>query len=518
MADGDDKGLAATFRVSGESVRPGGKLEVEQSLRGKLCLLEDGTLHVASAYQGDDSVLAYIDLLRRTGVQFKLVTTSPELIEKAYSRVIALENVRDTTNRQKEVIELIKTAVATGASDVHFINGRQRTEIKFRVDGVLIMDRQHRDKMIFTVEDGQAICGTLFQAMCEHSGGDGTGGEYDPNRAQGARMKQRFAEACGIPGARFTSRPKSDGNMVVLRLFYRSEVKGFEAMGFNAAQVDVWHSFIYRRRGVYLISGPTGGGKTTSLYAAASSILDDAGHGINLMTIEDPVELVLPGANQTPLMVDVDGGAGAEERAWNDAIRNCVRMDPDVLMVGEMRDRESAMAGLEFAMTGHGFFGTIHTDTVTQIPDRLRIMGVPPELLFDGSIRGMVNQSLVPLNCPRCRRPYTRFSKLVPAKTRARIERFCDPAKVYLKGADRGCTHCNGRGTKGRSVVAEMMEPTEAFFEVYARDGAAKARKYWIENMDGMTKSMHLAKLIEAGIVDPVIGETEVCLLSEDRE
>lgn len=516
MDEHDDKTQGTTIRVSGESVRPGGKLEIEQGLRGKLCLLEDGTLHVASAYMGDDSVLAYIDLLRRAGVQFKVMPASPSLIEKAYSRVVAFENGRDTTDRQKEVIGLIRAAVAMGASDIHFINGRQRTEAKFRVDGVLIANRQHRDKMTFMVEHGQAICGTLFQALCEHSGGDGAGGEYDPNRPQDARMKQRYAEACGIPGARFASRPKSDGNMVVLRLFYRSEVKGFEAMGFERTQVDMWHSFVYRRRGVYLISGPTGGGKTTSLYAAARGILDDAGQGINLMTIEDPVELILPGANQTPLMVDVDGGADAEKRAWHYAIKNCVRMDPDVLMVGEMRDRESAMAGLEFAMTGHGFYGTIHTDTVTQIPDRLRIMGVPLELLIDGSIRGMVNQSLVPLNCAHCRRPYSRFSRLVPAKTRARVERFCDPSKVYLKGGDRGCVHCSGRGMKGRTVVAEMMEPNEAFFGVYARDGAAKARKHWIENLDGMTKSMHLAKLVEAGIVDPVIGETEVCLLSED--
>lgn len=518
MAEAEDK-TTSSFRVNSESVRPGGKLEVEHNLRGKLCLLEDGTLHVAAAYQADDGVLAYVDLLRRSGMQFRMVPASPSLIEQAYSRVVAMESVRDTSERQKEVIALIKLAVAMGSSDIHFIHGRQKTEVKFRVDGVLLTDRQHRDKMTFMVDHGQLICGTLFQAMCEHSGGDGAGGEYDPNRSQDARMKQQYAELCGIPGARFSSRPKGDGNMVVLRLFYRSEVKGFKAMGFTPEQVDIWHSFVYRRRGVYLISGPTGGGKTTSLYAAANAMLEDAGHGINLMTVEDPVELILPGANQTPLIVDSEGGPDAERKAWRDAIRNCVRMDPDVLMVGEMRDQESAMAGLEFAMTGHGFFGTLHTDAVHQIPDRLRIMGVPLELLVDGSIRGMVNQSLVPLNCVHCRRPYTRFSKLVPPKTRARVERFCpDLSAVYIKGGDRGCPHCNGRGFKGRIVVAEMVEPNDAFFAVYAREGSTKARRYWIENLDGMTKSMRLSQLVAAGMVDPVIGETEVCLLSEDRE
>jgi len=144
-------------------------------------------------------------------------------------------------------------------------------------------------------------------------------------------------------------------------------------------------------------------------------------------------------------------------------------------------------------------------------------MGVDINLLTDAStVTGLINQSLAPKNCEHCKRPYLKYRHEVNEEMRERIELYCDPSRVFLKGNDRGCPHCGGKGYKGRTVVAETVVPTQSLMDVFKRDGKAKARKYWVEHMGGVTKAQHLIHKINEGIIDPHLGEQMVCALDED--
>lgn len=510
---GDNGEKLAHPPIMAETVRPGGRLEVENGLRERLCLLENGQLFVAAAYATDDGVLSYIELLRRARVQFQVVNVPAEVIRGAYKRSESADTGQVIRDRQKRMLEILRAGNDVDASDVHVINSEKDTVIKFRVDGLLQTFRGLRDGM--TSADGQALCGALFQGLGETN----DGGEYKPRKSQDGRLKPEHANLVGLQGARLASRPTGDGNVVIIRLLKHRQIKGFRDIGFHPSQVPLLDQMVYRRRGAYFVSGPTGSGKTNTLYSVGHHLLEDAKHQINLMTVEDPIELKLPGANQTPLDVDFTAGPEAEAEAWARAAKNCMRLDPDVLIVGEMRNAESANAGIQFALTGHGFWSTLHTDNATQCLDRLKNLGVDKSLLMDhGVLRGLINQSLVPKLCPACKRPFYKVKYALPEATRERVREHCeDTDKVYVAGADRACTECGGTGVKGRLLVAEVVDTTQSMLDVYGTDGAAAARAYWVKHLGGMPKSHHLAYLIEQGLVDPAMGEREVCLLSDDR-
>jgi type II secretory ATPase GspE/PulE/Tfp pilus assembly ATPase PilB-like protein len=313
---------------------------------------------------------------------------------------------------------------------------------------------------------------------------------------------------------------KADGgNLLVMRLLYDRGIQSFGSLGFNARQIGQLKEYVYRRKGAFFISGPTGGGKTTTLYAACDSIIKESGQSIRLITVEDPIESKVPGARHTELQYELSAGQDANKQAWVGAIRNCVRLDPDVMMVGEIRDLESAIGAIHFAMTGHGLLATVHTETATQILDRLREMGVDKSLLADAVImRCLANQSLAPKNCPRCRQPYMKVRARVPEAVRQRIEKYCvDPRNVFLQGRDRACPECGGRGVKGRIAIAEIITTTQELLDMWAEHGGARMRRLWIEQ-GGEPKSRALVDAVCSGILDPIVGEKEVgCLMSDDR-
>jgi len=484
----------------------GAKYEVGVADLDKLCLMTDGTLYVASAYAKDMSVLSYMELLRRNKIVFKVQHATVDEIQRMYSSAVTTSS-GDNSVRQEQVIALIKKAVGLGASDIHFRNYAKHTETWMRIDGFLEKDRQG----VFGPEDGAALCGTMYRSMCDVAEGD-----YVPTKSQDGRISREFLSACGLVGARIATRPMDYGNEVVLRLLTRHKRQTLGELGYLDRQLRDLHRMTERTRGINIFSGETGSGKSTSLEVLLSDLLARHKYKIKLQTIEDPPEYVIPGAVQTPILCDKRDPEEVS-REWARSISNVLRLDPDVIMVGEMRDVDSAVATFRAAITGHGVWTTLHTFDAHASLQRLLDIGVDINLLTDASIvTGLINQSLAAKNCEHCRRPYLKYRHEVHEELRERIELYCEPDRVFLKGNDRGCPHCNGRGYKGRTVIAETVVPTQAMMNVFKRDGKAAARKYWVEHQKGVTKAQHLIYKINEGIIDPHLGEQMVCSLDED--
>ena len=485
----------------------GSKFEVPLPDQDKLCLLSDGMLYVAQSYQKDMAVLSYQDLLRRNSVKFRTKAVTVDEIQRLYAGATSASSPRDSTFRQNQVVALVREGVKRRASDVHFRNYEKHTEVWMRIDGFL--EKIH----VFKSEDGVALCGTMYGSMCDVA--DPT---YEPRKNQDGRLKREYLQSCGLYGARIATRPMEYGNVVVLRLLYNQGTRPtLQDLGYLFEQIVLISRMTKRTIGINIFSGPTGSGKSTSLEALLSQLLAEFAYRIHLLTIEDPTEYVIPGAVQTPIICDKDDPEEVA-RAWVKSISNAMRLDPDAIMIGEMRDRDSAMTAFRAAMTGHGVWTTLHANNAIQILDRLRDMGVDLSFITDAAlVTGLINQSLAPLNCPKCKRPYLKHRYEVDADLQQRIEHFCRPESVFLKGNDKGCPHCGGKGYLGRRVIAECVIPNQRLMNEYRNAGASSARSYWVNELQGITKCAHLIRCVNEGLIDPTLGEQKVCTLDEDE-
>src|SRR5260364_271090 len=283
----------------------------------------------------------------------------------------------------------------------------------------------------------------------------------------------------------------------------------------GASGADPAHAAMPRRSSFF---GVTGSGKSTSLQVALSLLLQRHEGRINLMTIEQPLEYVIPGAVQTPLLCDLDDPRAVSE-AWSRAISNLMRLDPDVMMVGELRDLPSAVAAIQAALTGHGLWTTTHAKGAFASLDRLADLGVAPRRLGDASLfTGLINQPLAPTLCSACKRPCAEHIHEIEDDLRARIEAFTNVKKVYLRGTRPDCPACGGMGVTGRTVVAEIVLTAQPLMDIYRAEagGSAAAKSYWVKQMKGITKCRHLIEKINQGWIDPKMGEEAVCSLAED--
>ena len=211
----------------------------------------------------------------------------------------------------------------------------------------------------------------------------------------------------------------------------------------------------------------------------------------------------------------------ALKRAWSEAVTNFMRLDPDYIMVGEVRDSASASAAFDAAMTGHGLATTLHVTDATMIPARLRELGIADDLLFDPQLLHLlVNQSLVPTLCPHCAAPWP-FGESGETELEARllalIERTPGASPETIRTRGEGCDRCH-RGINGRIVIAEMIAPDYAFMEIFRARGKHAARRHWLTALGGISKSAILGQRILDGALDPALAERETGALLGDDE
>jgi type II secretory ATPase GspE/PulE/Tfp pilus assembly ATPase PilB-like protein len=255
---------------------------------------------------------------------------------------------------------------------------------------------------------------------------------------QDGRIKIRIADH--EIDVRVSVIPMLYGEAVVLRLLDRSSVLlGMDKLGMSDRDFDLMKKILERPHGIILVTGPTGSGKTTTLYAALAQINDIQR---KIITIEDPIEYQLHGVNQ----IQVSRKAGL---TFANGLRSILRHDPDVILVGEIRDAETAEIAIQASLTGHLVFSTLHTNDAPTALTRLVDMGIEPYLVAS-SLEAVVAQRLVRVICPHCKK------QLSNSEVMSLRQRFGDalPGSLYI---GRGCTHCQGTGYRGRIGIFEMM-------------------------------------------------------------
>lgn len=484
-----------------------------ESLQRSVVLLSDDTLVVADAAFGSPLLMDYQATLSRAGVPYRQVAVELSdiavLLEAAASQGRGKGagkglDVQEIAERQMQVVDIIQRAQEKKASDIHFVRKGDREgdicQIYARIDG------ERRKLQQVSGADGKALMRSIYQTMSDAHQDN----SYQPRKPQDARLNAEFVRQLGLFGARISTRPRAPGSMMVLRLLYDtlSVEGGLAGLGYLPDQIETIRRFTHLSHGVIVISGPTGSGKSMTMKEALQEMLQYFDNKIHLLTIEDPCEYHIKGAEQTPL---------SEHGEWEKDIRSGVRMDPDVMMIGEIRDLPSARAAFRFAMTGHGVWTTVHANDSASVIDRLSDLGVDSTLLMDPSLmRGVIAQNLVQRLCPHCCQSIHDAETPIYADLRERLEAYTQIENVRFRNP-RGCRKCDGHGIQGRLPVAEILVPDHQFFETFRKEGKLAARRMWLTALGGTSKVQHLAHLINQGVVDPINGEKSVALLDDDE-
>jgi type IV pilus assembly protein PilB len=358
------------------------------------------------------------------------------------------------------VNSVINGAASQGASDIHLEPQREDMRVRYRVDGMLYdqmtIPRGHQAAVVSRVK----IMGRM-------------------NIAE-RRLPQDGRIALNVHGReydlRVSSMPSIFGEKVVMRLLEKSSMRlPFEGLGFLPEQQETFEWLLARPYGMILVTGPTGSGKSTTLYAALATINEP--HR-NIITIEDPVEYQLAGITQT----EVNPKVGM---TFARGLRTMVRQDPDIIMVGEIRDLETAEIAVQAALTGHLVFSTLHTNDAPGSLVRLGNMGVEA-FLISSSVIGVLAQRLVRLICPSCRQFYTPSPEVLASLTNGHTL----PADTMLaRGA--GCQECSYVGYRGRTAIYEVMKVSDAIQEMVLehKSGPALREQARKEGMKTMKES-----------------------------
>ena len=331
---------------------------------------------------------------------------------------------------------LLQYAYEQRASDIHLEPRRDAGIVRFRIDGVMQRVYDMPGAVIGAVTSRLKILGRLDVA--------------EKRRPQDGRLKTRNAEGKEVE-LRISTMPTAFGEKMVMRIFDPEVlVKDQAALGFDRREADVWNDMIRQPNGILLVTGPTGSGKTTTLYSSLQML---ATPEVNVCTIEDPIELVVPAFNQMQVQhnIDLDFAAG---------VRTLLRQDPDIIMVGEIRDLETAQMAVQAALTGHLVLSTLHTNDAPSAVTRLLELGVP-YYLIRSTVIGVIAQRLIRTLCPHCvERVETDGARWTELMAPWKAE-----TPPHLHGPV-GCLECRQTGFMGRAGVYELLRMSDGVKEL----------------------------------------------------
>ena len=368
--------------------------------------------------------------------------------------------------------QIIAEAVQLRASDIHIEPFEDRVRIRYRIDGKLV-EREALPKRF----QGALISRFKILAKLDIA---------ERRRTQDGRIKLTLGEK--ELDLRVSVIPTNHGQSIVMRILDKDNIRvSLVQLGFSERDYKRFTQLIARPNGIILVTGPTGSGKTTSLYAALNELNTPTR---KIITAEDPVEYYLPGVNQ----VEIKHQIGLDFAA---VIRSMLRQAPNVILVGEMRDLETASMGIQASLTGHLVFSTLHTNDAPSAITRLVDMGVP-NYLVASSVIGIMAQRLVRINCQKCKRPY------VPSEAELRAAHISPEMAekaTFFKG--KGCVNCNKSGYRGRRAIFELM-----YMSPKVREMTFKGESTSAIRRVARSEGMHV--LFEDGIVKAMKGLTTI--------
>jgi type IV pilus assembly protein PilB len=381
------------------------------------------------------------------------------------------------------VNSVILQAAEDGASDLHFEAQEDGLVVRFRIDGVLHEVQRIPRRLAAGVTTRLKVLAKLDIA--------------ERRRPQDGRISLRAASAGRLLDIRLATLPTVAGETVVMRLLDQSRnAPTLEALGLSDEMRAEVATLVSRSTGAILVTGPTGSGKSTTLYAALTQINRPE---INIITIEDPVEYRLPGVNQ--MQINLRAGL-----TFTTALRSILRSDPDVVMVGEIRDGDTAKIAIEAALTGHLVLSTLHTNDAPATLTRLNEMGVEP-FLTGAAVSAVIAQRLARKLCTHCCEMYTPSAdELIEARISPDVAAASDGMVLYRK---RGCSGCGQTGYRGRIGVFQLLKMNESLGELAVRKAsreelereamAAGMRTLWDDGMAkvaaGLTSIEELARV-----------------------
>ena len=308
---------------------------------------------------------------------------------------------------------LLQYAFGQRASDIHIEPGREQGRVRFRIDGLLHDVYQFPPQVTMAVVSRLKSLGRMNVA--------------EKRRPQDGRIKTKSPAGAEVE-LRLSTLPTAFGEKLVMRIFDPQVLlKGFDQLGLSVDDQQRWHAMTSQTNGIILVTGPTGSGKTSTLYSTLRQL---ATREVNLCTVEDPVEMVEPAFNQMQVQHNIDLTFAA-------GIRALLRQDPDIIMVGEIRDQETAEMAIQAALTGHLVLSTLHTNDAPSAISRLQELGIA-HYLIKATLLGVMAQRLVRVLCPHCKRARGDVHEAV------------------------GCVECRHSGYRGRAGVHEIMVLNDA--------------------------------------------------------
>ncbi len=390
---------------------------VKQPLSIQIETPEHFELLLTTAYQRDSSEAQ--QMMEDIGNEVDLYSLADEMVETED----LLEN-EDDAPIIKLINAMLSEAIKESASDIHIETFEQSLQIRFRVDGVLREVLNPNRKLASLLVSRIKVMAKLDIA--------------EKRIPQDGRISLRIAGRA--VDVRVSTMPTGHGERVVLRLLDKNSARlNLQDLGMTERNRELFSQLIEKPHGILLVTGPTGSGKSTTLYAGLSQI-DHKER--NVLTVEDPIEYAIEGIGQTQVNTKVD-------MTFARGLRAILRQDPDVVMVGEIRDLETAQIGVQASLTGHLVMSTLHTNTAAGAITRMEDMGVEPFLL-SSSLLGVLAQRLVRTLCPHCRESH------MPNDEEARILSFESGEQTPIYRAV-GCEECNFKGYKGRTGIHELL-------------------------------------------------------------
>ena len=481
------------YNVKAEVVQ---KLPETQARRFRAIVLEDNPKALKIGMADPTDLAAYDEIARivKREIEIAVVTETQLLavVDRIYRRTSEISGLAQELQAElgDETVDFGALAVTPGleeapvvkllqsvfedatqvrASDIHIEPQEKKLIIRFRIDGVLHQQTEADSK----------IASALVLRLKLMSGLDIS----EKRLPQDGRFNVKIRAT--MVDVRISTMPTQYGESVVMRLLNQgSGILTLDRIGMPPHILERVQAVLQRPSGMMLVTGPTGSGKTTTLYAALSKLNTPER---KIITVEDPVEYRLPGINQVQVHEKID-------LTFARVLRSALRQDPDVILVGEMRDQETVETGLRAAMTGHMVLSTLHTNDAVTTPIRLLDMGAP-RYMVALSLQMVLAQRLVRLICESCTETYT----LLPGEHEWLSQEIGSNVDNYRYVKGKGCSHCNGTGYLGRTGVYEMLEMSKAVVEAANQDDPALFIEVATREIGKNTLRAHAVQLVVDG-------------------